>query len=160
MAKSPAKKRGRKPKLVPELVAAALVQAKGNVAAVARKFGVDRTSVRDLIEQRAALQQIARDCRETMKDEVENRFFLDCLKDEPAYQTSRIFYLKTQAKDRGYIERQEHTGRDGGPMEQVVHKGIDWDGLAAAARSADPVEVEILTVERAALPPHPPESAP
>jgi hypothetical protein len=27
-----------------------------------------------------------------------------------------IFYLKTQCKDRGYVERQEITGADAGPI--------------------------------------------
>lgn len=32
------------------------------------------------------------------------------------HPTAIIFYLKTQAKDRGYVERQELTGRDGDPL--------------------------------------------
>jgi len=32
-----------------------------------------------------------------------------------------IFYLKTQAKDRGYVERQEVTGADGGAVM------VKWD---------------------------------
>lgn len=33
-----------------------------------------------------------------------------------------IFYLKTKAKHRGYVERQEVTGPDGGPVEIVKTK--------------------------------------
>jgi len=35
--------------------------------------------------------------------------------------TMIIFYLKTQAKDRGYVERQEVTGADGGAVM------VKWD---------------------------------
>jgi hypothetical protein len=99
------KKRGRKPKLNAELVAAALVRHRGNITDVARKFRVDRSAVYQLIRARPTLQAVLVDCREAMKDAVENRFQLDCLKDDPAYQTSRIFFLKTQARDRGYQEK-------------------------------------------------------
>jgi hypothetical protein len=34
--------------------------------------------------------------------------------------TMIIFYLKTQAKDRGYVERQEVTGADSAPVELIV----------------------------------------
>jgi hypothetical protein len=32
-------------------------------------------------------------------------------------ETSIIFFLKTQAKDRGYVERSEITGKDGGAIQ-------------------------------------------
>jgi hypothetical protein len=31
-----------------------------------------------------------------------------------------IFYLKTQGKQRGYIERQEVTGADGAPIIEII----------------------------------------
>ncbi len=106
MAEKPAsKKRGRKPILEPELVAAALVSYSGNLSAVAKQFRVQRASVQEFVSKRPALQKILADCREGMKDNVESRFYADCLKDNPAYQTSRIFFLKTQCRDRGYVER-------------------------------------------------------
>lgn len=125
MGKNPARKKGRKPKLDPELVAAAIVELDGNVAAVARKFGVDRTSVRDLIGRRPSLARVLHDCREGMKDNVEERFYADCLKDSPAYQASRIFFLKTQGKDRGYVERHEFDDVGDEPLSDDVRERLN-----------------------------------
>ena len=37
----------------------------------------------------------------------------------PPCKTSIIFFLKTKAKDRGYIERKEFTGADGTPLNDT-----------------------------------------
>ncbi len=89
----------------------------GNLTAVAKAFAVSRTAVYNYIERHPSLQSVVDEARETMKDNVVSRFYADCLDPAPQYQTSRIFFLKTQAKDRGYVERQEVTGKDGGPMD-------------------------------------------
>lgn len=110
MAKKPAKKpphkskRGRKPKLDQTQVAAALAELQGNVAAVAKRFNVDRSSVRDFISRTPALQKVCLDAREGMKDHAESALLRAILGGEA---WAVCFYLKTQAKDRGYIERQE-----------------------------------------------------
>lgn len=106
------KKRGRKPRLDPELVAAAVTQLRGNVTAVAARFGVRRASVQELIAKRPTLQQILYDAREGMKDHAETALQRAVFKGEA---WAVCFFLKTQAKDRGYSERFEHSRDEGVP---------------------------------------------
>jgi len=100
------KKRGRKPILDPELVASSIARNMGNLMAVAKQFGVDRSAVAQLIGKRPSLQRVLADARDGMIDSVESMLYADCLNDGPQYQTSRIFFLKTQARDRGYTEKE------------------------------------------------------
>jgi hypothetical protein len=76
----------------------------GNFAAVARAFGVVRQTVQSFVSRRPALQAVAQDCREAMKDNAESALYKAVLEGQA---WAVCFYLKTQAKDRGYIERQE-----------------------------------------------------
>jgi predicted transcriptional regulator len=76
----------------------------GSQAAVARFFGVTRQAVSKLVAAHPALQDACRDAREGMKDEAESSLYR-AVKDGQAWAV--CFFLKTQAKDRGYIERQE-----------------------------------------------------
>src|SRR5678809_72727 len=108
MAKSkrklPLKKVGRKPKLDPVAVASAMTELRGNVAGVAQRFNVTRQAVASLIEKTPPLQEVQRDAREGMKDNAESALYRAVLNGEA---WAVCFYLKTQAKDRGYIERSE-----------------------------------------------------
>src|SRR4051812_3455054 len=76
----------------------------GNLAAVGRSFGVTRQAVHDFIKKRPALIAAVADCRESMKDDAEGSL-------QKAVRSGEgwavCFYLKTQAKERGYIERSD-----------------------------------------------------
>jgi hypothetical protein len=56
--------------------------------------------------------------KERRKDFVEGELFKQIKRGNIA---AIIFFLKTQAKDRGYVERQEVTGADGGAIV------VNWD---------------------------------
>ena len=63
--------------------------------------------------------------REKRHDYVENALHLQI---RDGNITAIIFYLKTQAKDRGYVERQEFTGKSGEPLRvQWIDYGLDND---------------------------------
>ena len=102
---APKKKRGRKPILDPELVAATLAELQGNIMATAKRYNVHRSSVQELIGKRPALQKVLLDAREGMKDHAESSLYRAVIAGEA---WAVCFYLKTQAKDRGYVEKTEH----------------------------------------------------
>lgn len=97
-----------------------IAKCAGNISAIARSFGRSRSAVYSFIHDHPELKEALCDAREAMSDNVVSRFYADCLKDDPAYQKSRIFYLSTVAKDRGFVQRQEHTGKDGESLNTSV----------------------------------------
>ena len=90
-----------------ERVAQQLAKQQGNISAVARAFAVSRTAVRLFIDKRPELKQALIDAREEMKDNAESALSL-CIARGEGWAV--CFALKCLAKDRGYIERTEHTG--------------------------------------------------
>jgi hypothetical protein len=109
-----------KPKLNVSDTEAAIEKYSGNLTAVAKYFGVARMTVYRKIAKHASLQEALETARETMLDNVESTLYKQALEGNT---TSMIFFLKTQGKSRGYVERQEHTGEDGEPLfptQQIV----------------------------------------
>lgn len=100
-------------------VAEQLAKLAGNLAAVARHFGVTRQAVFAYVRKRPALQMIEQDCRESLKDIAEGKLQAAIRKGEA---WAICFFLKTQAKDRGFVERAEYSGPGGAPI-QVEHSG-------------------------------------
>jgi len=81
-----------------------IYQKRGNVSAVARHFGVSRPTVYKRINVSQTLQDALVDARETMIDNAETELYDQALSGNT---TALIFFLKTQGKRRGYVERQE-----------------------------------------------------
>jgi len=96
-------KSGRPPKLDAVTVASDLAQSRGNVSAVAKKHNVTRGAVQKLVKRTPALQEVLDDAREGMLDEAEGSLY-KAMSDGEAWAV--CFFLKTQGKSRGYIERQ------------------------------------------------------
>jgi hypothetical protein len=92
---------------------AALQASKGNVAAAARVVGYNRTSFWRYIAAHPTVKDAVTDEREVMLDNAESVLYRAVLSGEA---WAVCFFLKTQGKSRGYIERQEHSGPDGGPI--------------------------------------------
>lgn len=96
--------------------------SRGFVTTIAKRLGCDRTHIYRLQKKYPTFAQAIIDERESLKDFAEGKLFTQI---DEGNTTAIIFYLKTQVKDRGYVERQEMTGADGGAI--VVNWGNDDD---------------------------------
>ena len=96
----------------------ALREKHGNLSAAARYLGCSRNTIARYIENYPTVKAVYDEERETLIDFAENQLFQQ-VKDGNI--TAIIFTLKTIGKSRGYVERQEVTGADGGAVI------VKWD---------------------------------
>lgn len=76
-------------------------------------YGTDRKAVYRLIK-RYKLEEVLAEAREISVDVAEAKLVE---KINNGDTTALIFFLKTMGKKRGFVERQELTGNEGGPVE-------------------------------------------
>mgnify|MGYP000904864872 CR=1 FL=1 len=109
---------GRPPlKLDIKTLEAQIIAMSGNISAVARNFGVHRHTIQARIDKHKDLKRLLDDTRETMLDNAESQLYTKVLSGDTL---ALIFFLKTQGKKRGYVERQELTGADGVPLYEEI----------------------------------------
>lgn len=89
----------------------------GNLTAVSRKLKVSRPTMYKFVDAHPTVRAALDSARESMIDNVESKLYQKALEGEG---WAVCFFLKTQGKRRGYIERQEVTGEDGGPLVVTV----------------------------------------
>ena len=82
----------------------AITEKRGNLAAVGRSFGIHRSTVSKRVKNSVRLQKAWDEARETMLDNAETELYDQAL---DGNTTALLFFLKTQGKSRGYVERQE-----------------------------------------------------
>ena len=90
----------------------------GNMSAAARFLGCSRNTISRYIETYPTVKAVYEEERETLIDFAENQLFKQV---QDGNITAIIFTLKTIGKHRGYVERQEVTGADGGAVT------VRWD---------------------------------
>lgn len=107
----------------------AIKGSKGFVSTIANRLGCQRTYIYKLLEKYPTAKEALENEREGNKDFVEGKLMQQI---DAGNITAIIFYLKTQGKDRGYIERQEVTGADGGQLQvwltRLTETGGDSNG--------------------------------
>ena len=103
--------------LTAEEVIAGVEGSRGFITVVASRLGISRNHVYRLAKKYTSVAAAIKTEREKNKDFAEGKLMEGI---QSGNMTAIIFYLKTQAKDRGYVERQEVTGRDGEDLIRPV----------------------------------------
>ena len=102
----------RQPRFTEDQVAEALRSAGGIRSDAAALLKCSPSTIKRYIDRSEALATIAREVVEEVVDLAESKL-VDAIND--GNLTAIMFYLKTKGKDRGYSERHEVGGNDGGP---------------------------------------------
>ena len=100
-----------------EAMLAALEYCLGNVKQACDKMKVARQTHYNWIEQDEYYRTRVEEIREMRLDFAESAL-MTLIKEGNVAAT--IFFLKTQGKKRGYVERQEVTGTDGAPIIEII----------------------------------------
>ena len=95
-----------------------LEKSLGVVTTACKQVGIDRTTFYRYYKEDEEFKKQVDDLSNVAKDFVESQLFKQIQDGVP---TSTIFYLKTKAKDRGYIERREYD-----LSGSVKSKLIEW----------------------------------
>lgn len=93
-----------------EKIIEALLNSDGLLTMAARKAGVSYPTINRYARDFPSVREAVEQAKEAMLDFAENELFKKIKRGD---NVAIIFYLKTQGKRRGYIERQEVTGADG-----------------------------------------------
>lgn len=109
------------PKFTTDQVIAALRESRGMVAVAARKLGCSRLTLYRYIKRHAAVREAIEDERALMTDTAELSLYRSITSGEA---WAVCFYLKTQGKSRGYVERTE-TVQTGEMIVRLVYEDRD-----------------------------------
>ena len=109
-------------KFTVEEVIAAVKKNRGILALAAKELGCARQTLHNYVNRYPTVAQAVSDERESLLDLAEGSLFEQVRKGNI---TAIIFTLKTLGKSRGYVERQEVTGADGGAVV------VKWDEIDA-----------------------------
>lgn len=100
----------KKEKLKIKDIIKAVTDSKGMLSAAANKLGVDYSTLWRYSKKYPKVQEAITNQKESVTDMAELKLF-KAIREGEAWAI--CFYLKTQGKNRGYVERIEQTGKDG-----------------------------------------------
>jgi len=117
----------------PAVFIKALKNTGGVLKNVAEVIGCARSTVYEAAKRHPEVEAVLQEEREKLKDLAEERLIEQI---QQGNMTAIIWYMKTQMKDRGYVEKQEveHSGEIKGAEVQVYLPSNDRDDLPEAVR--------------------------
>ena len=111
-------KPGRKPVFTDKKIIDALKKAGGFYSKAASLLGCSRQTILDARKRSPELERTLKDIRESYVDMAEISLINLVREGELG---AICFFLKTQGRSRGYVERQELTGKDGESLVTPNH---------------------------------------
>ena len=101
----------------------ALKETNGLLTMAAAKSGIGYRTVCRYVAEYPSVKEAAQDAKEAMLDFAEGKLYS---KIRDGDNTAIIFYLKTQGKSRGYIERQEveHSGTIARDIDELSNEEL------------------------------------
>ena len=102
----------------------ALEKSLGVVTTACKEVDISRTTYYDYYNNDAEFRKAVNDISNIALDFTESKLFKQI---DGGNMTGIIFYLKTKGKKRGYVERQEISGPDEGPI-QTQSSAPDFSG--------------------------------
>lgn len=106
----------------------ALEESLGIITTACKSTNIGRSSFYEYYNSDEEFKKSVDDIGEIAIDFVETQLFTQIKENNP---TSTIFYLKSKAKHRGFSEivHNEHTGKDGKPIELINVDVSDEDAV-------------------------------
>lgn len=126
------KKASTKRRLKKREIIEAILGARGILLVAANNLACARQTLYKRAQQDPDIQAAIDQGREALKDYAEGRLVALMAKDTGPGVTAVIFYLKTQAKERGYIESQTINLRGITPQELEQMSDAELDAAEAA----------------------------
>ncbi|MBA3829870.1 MAG: hypothetical protein H0X33_13100 [Taibaiella sp.] len=103
----------------PQQIIDALVKNHGMVYLSAKELGCEPKTIYNYAKDSPEIQEAINNARGEVTDNAESKLF-DAINKGEAWAI--CFYLKTQGKSRGYVERQEVSGPDGNELVIRVNR--------------------------------------
>lgn len=89
----------------------------GNISATCSALGISRQTYYRWIKEIPELEEAVTNAQEALIDNVETKL-LSLINDGNLQAV--LFFLRTKGRERGYIERVEHTGNNGGKIDVTI----------------------------------------
>jgi hypothetical protein len=106
---------------VKDLFIEALKNSAGNISVACRNVNISRNAFYEWQKEDEIFQEKVNEVQESLIDLVESKLMSNIADGKTA---EIIFFLKTRAKHRGYVERTEMTGPNGLPMSQAFEINV------------------------------------